>query len=332
MSSKIKIGDLILENRFFLAPMAGITNMPFRLIVKRFGASLVTTEMISAKGLCYNQKRTHEYLAHTPEEKPISIQIFGSEPDVMAEAARIAIEAGADMIDINMGCPAKKVVKTGAGGALLKDLKKAEQIIKAVRKVCSIPLTTKIRAGWSPETPVFMEIARIAQDSGVDGITIHPRFVTQGFSGKADWSIIAKIKEKIDIPVIGNGDVFTARDAMHMIKETGCDAVMIARGAIGNPWIFKDVLALERGELSSPPAFFERKSIMLEHYSLIKNFIGENRSLRYIRGIFIWYTKGFPYSGSFREKVTKINTEEELMALLNNYFSRLEGEGEGKGC
>ncbi len=334
MSSKIRIriGDLTLENRFILAPMSGITNMPFRLIVKGFGASLVTTEMISAKGLCYRQKRTYEYLIHMPEESPISMQIFGSEPEIMADAAQIAIKEGADIIDINMGCPAKKVLKTGAGGYLLKDLKRAEQIIKAVRRVCDVPLTIKIRSGWSSGEPVALNIAKMAQDCGVDAITIHPRSVAQGFSGRADWSMIAKIKEKSNLTIIGSGDIFSARDAMDMIKRTGCDAVMIARGAMGNPWIFRDVMALENGEDISPISLFERKKVMQEHYCLIKNFIGEKRALRYIRGVFVRYAKGLPYSSHFREQVISIKGEDELMVLLNNYFFMLEEMSEGKGC
>lgn len=324
MSRKIKIGNLTLKNRFILAPMAGITNSPFRLIAKRFGAALVTTEMISAKGLCLNQKRTLEYLKHSPEEDPLSVQIFGSEPEIMADAAQIVIESGAKIVDINMGCPVKKVIKIGAGGALLRDLKKAERVINAIRKVCNVPLTLKIRAGWSPEKCIVLEVAKMARDCGVDAITIHPRFVTQGFSGKANWSIIAKVKDKIDMTIIGNGDVFTANDALRMIKETGCDGVMIARGAIGNPWIFREILALQDGKIVNPPDLSERKKVMLEHFSLIKDLIGEEKAIKYIKGVFIWYSKGLPYSSYFRERIAKINNENELMSLLDKYFSILE--------
>jgi len=324
MSRKIKIGNIMLENDLILAPMAGITNLPFRLIAKKFGAGLVTTEMISAEGLCQNQKKTYEYLRHTPEEGLLCAQIFGSEPEVVANAAQIAIESGASIIDINMGCPVKKVVKTGAGGALLKNLKQAERIMKTVKKTCNVPITIKIRAGWSSNIKTALEISRIAKECGIDAITIHPRFVTQGFSGKANWSIISEIKEKLDITVIGNGDIFDAEDAINMIKKTGCDAVMIARGAIGNPWIFRDILDLKKGNIPKTPSLSERKEIMLKHFYLIKEFIGEKRAIRYIRGIFIWYSKNLPYSSYFRDKVTKIRNEDELMMLLNKYFLYLK--------
>ena len=313
-SSKVKIGNVLLDNRVVLAPMAGITNTAFRLIAKEFGAGLVHTEMISAKGLCYKQKRTYEYLIHSKEEKPISMQIFGSEPEVMSDAAQILVEHGADIVDINMGCPVKKVVKTGAGAALLKDLKKAEKIIKAVRKVCSVPLTIKIRAGWTPEKPVFLELLRIAEENGVDAVTIHARYATQGYSVKADWNIIRKAKEntKDNVVIIGNGDIFSFEDAKKMQNDTNCDAVMIARGAIGNPWIFKDEI----------PTLSERKRIILKHLAIEKRYI-KKKALGHIKAILIWYSKSLPYSSLFRQKVGKAKSEEELISLLNSYFSLL---------
>ena len=309
----VKIGNIMLENKLVLAPMAGVTNMAFRIIAKEFGAALVHTEMISAKGLFYKQRHTYDYLRHTPQEKPISFQIFGSEPDIMAEAAKIVIEHGADIVDINMGCPVKKVVKTGAGAALLKDLKRAEKIIKAVRKACTVPLTIKIRAGWSQERPVFLDLLKIAEDCGVDAVTIHARFANQGFSGRADWEIIRIAKERSNLIIIGNGDVFSYEDAISMIRDTCCDLVMIARGAMGNPWIFK-------GEV---PSLEERKRVMLKHFSLIKELIGEKRAIKYIRGVFIWYSKGLPMSRYFRERVSRVEDEEELISLLESYFSML---------
>lgn len=324
MSMEIKIGEVTLKDRLVLAPMAGITNMAFRLIAKQFGAALVHTEMISAKGLCYKQEKTYQYMRHHPEEKPISMQIFGSDPKLMADAAQILIEHGADIVDINMGCPVKKVVKTGAGAALLKDLKKAEQIIKAVRKVCTVPLTIKIRAGWSPESPVYMDLIKIAKENGVDAVTIHARYATESFSQKADWDIIKSAKEDSDMIIIGNGDVFCYKDALSMLKYTGCDLVMIARGSIGNPWIFN--------KRDNPPPLSERKEIMLRHLSLVKELLGVERALKYIRGVFIWYSKGLPFSSYFRERVTRIEDEKELLLLLDHYFMMLKERGyESKG-
>ncbi len=313
VSSKIKIGNVLLNSRLVLAPMAGITNMAFRLIAKEFGAALVHTEMISAKGLCYKQKRTYEYLAHSKDEKPISMQIFGAEPEIMSDAAQILVEHGADIVDINMGCPVKKVVKTGAGAALLKDLKKAEEIIKAVRKVCSVPITIKIRAGWAPEKPVFLELMKIAEENGVAAVTIHARYATQGYSVKADWNIIKKAKENTNIILIGNGDVFDFEDAKRMRESTGCDIVMIARGAIGNPWIFKDKV----------PTLLERKRIMLKHLAAIKSLMRGKKSLGYMKGVLIWYSKNLPYSSIFRENVGRAKDEKELFSLLDSYFSML---------
>ncbi len=319
VSSKIKIGNVILKSRLVLAPMAGITNMAFRLIAKEFGAALVHTEMISAKGLCYGQKRTYEYLVHRKEEKPISMQIFGSEPEIMSDAAQILVEHGADIIDINMGCPVKKVTKTGAGASLLKDLKKAEKVIKAVRKACSVPLTVKIRAGWSPEKPVFLELLKIAEENGVNAVTIHARYAIQGYDVKADWNIIKKAKENSDVIIIGNGDVFSFEDAKRMFRDTGCDIVMIARGAIGNPWIFKN----------QTPTLSERKTVILRHLSIVRELMRKKQALGPLKAILIWYSKGLPYSSTFREKVGSAKSEEELICLLNSYFSLLKERTDG---
>lgn len=328
---KLRIGSLVLDNRFILAPMAGITNLPFRIIAKRFGAALVTTEMISAKGIFFSGEKTKKmYLAHTEEEDPTCFQLFGSDPEIMAKATEVVIESGAKAVDINMGCPVKKVVKTGAGGALLKDLKKAEEIIKAVRKASSVPVTIKIRAGWSRESYVAEDVAKMAEDLGVDAITVHPRFVVQGFSGKADWEIIKKVKQKVSIPVIGNGDVFSAEDAIRMLKQTGCDAVMIARGAIGNPWIFRDAISLEKGERPEKITLSERKAVMFEHLDLVIRFMGEKRAVPYMRGMFMWYTKNLPYSRRLRERIAKAKEKDEMIDLLNEYFSFLEEKCEGK--
>lgn len=306
-----------------MAPMAGITNLPFRLIVKTFGASLVTTEMISAMGLTQGNKNTLDYLNSHQDERPLSVQIFGSLPEAMATATKIVIDSGADIVDINMGCPVKKVIKTGSGGFLLTDLEKAKKIVSAVRRACSVPLTVKIRSGWSNDQPVAFDIARMLEDCGVDAITIHPRSVTQGFSGHSDWKIIAKVKKHVKIPVIGNGDVFEPSMALEMKTQTGCDGVMIGRGARGNPWIFRQILELEKGLTPHQPGLDERRALIMSHFSLLANALGENRAARIMRGLLFWYTKGLPNSCNFRRHIIAIKDLGTLTLTLDNYFSCL---------
>jgi len=303
--------------------MAGITNLPFRLIVKTFGASLVTTEMISAMGLAQGNKKTLEYLNSHPDEKPLSVQIFGSLPEAMATATKIVIDYGADIVDINMGCPVKKVVKTGSGGFLLRDVEKAKKIVSAVRRACSVPLTVKIRAGWSNDQPVAFDIARMLEDCGVDAITIHPRSVTQGFSGHSDWKIIAKVKKHVKIPVIGNGDVFEPSMALEMKTQTGCDGVMIGRGARGNPWIFRQILELEKGLTPHQPGLDERRALIMNHFNLLAKALGEDRAARIMRGLLFWYTKSLPNSCSFRRRIIAIKDLGTLTLTLDNYLSSL---------
>ena len=320
----LQIGSLKLKNWLILAPMAGITDLPFRLIVKRLGPGLVTTEMINAMGMTLGKKKTLRYLTSHPDERPLAVQIFGSRPEVMAEAADIAIEKGADIIDINMGCPARKIVKTGAGGDLLRSPERAKKIISAVRRVCSVPLTVKIREGWSPDQQVACKMAKMIEGCGADAVTIHPRFVSQGFSGQADWSIIADVKKHIKIPVIGNGDAFKPSLALEMKKQTGCNGVMIGRGAHGNPWIFKQILELERGLSPSRPKLQERRNLIIEHFSLLSLSIGETIAAKKMRGLLIGYTKGLPGSRDFRGAFTKIQDYITFVSTLNHYFSFLE--------
>ena len=322
----LQIGSLELENWLVLAPMAGITSLPFRLIVKKLGAGLVTTEMISAEGLVRGQKATLSYLKSHPDERPLSVQIFGSKPEVMARAAEIVVKAGANIVDINMGCPVKKIIKTGAGGALLRSPQRVKEIVTAVRRSCEVPLTVKIRAGWSTDKPVAVETARLIEDCGADAVTIHPRFVKQGFSGKADWNIIADVKEQLKIPVIGNGDVLDPSLALQMKKQTGCDGVMIGRGAIGNPWIFKQTLDMEDGRAIRQPGLNERRTLIMEHFRLLSVSIGEYRAAKTMRGLLLWYTKGLPHSSRFRGLITRIKDWNTLISALDQYFSTLEDE------
>jgi len=261
----LQIGTLKLENCLIMAPMAGITNLPFRLLVRSLGAGLVFSEMVSAMGLAMSKKKTFAYLKSHPDERPLAVQIFGYRPDIMARAAQIVIDAGADTVDINMGCPAKKVTKTGAGAALMRSPRLVEEIVSSIRLACTVPLTVKIRAGWSPDQPVACEIAHVIEDCGADAIVLHPRFATQGYSGRADWELIRELKEKARIPVIGNGDIIEPADAVKMKKQTGCDGVMIGRGAVGNPWIFREIRQLEKGLSVQGPDLSERKALIIDH-------------------------------------------------------------------
>ncbi|HOW58075.1 MAG TPA: tRNA dihydrouridine synthase DusB, partial [Smithellaceae bacterium] len=243
------MSDIIkkLQNKALLAPLAGISNLPFRLIARSCGCALAYTEMISANGLVRQTQKTLEYLKTGEADRPLGMQIFGADPAVMAEAARMAQDMGADLIDINMGCPVKKVVRTGAGAVLLKDPRLICDIISAVKKAVALPITVKIRSGWSGKSINAVEVARIAEESGVAAIAVHARTADQGYSGKADWRIIAAVKNAVKIPVIGNGDIHLPQDALAMISQTACDAVMIGRGALGNPWLFAGINQLLNG-------------------------------------------------------------------------------------
>ncbi len=316
----LSIGDLDLENPLVMAPMAGITNLPFRLMVKRLGAGLVTTEMVSAMGITLGQKKTLGYLDTNPNEKPLAVQIFGSRTQAMARAAQIAVDAGADIIDINMGCPVKKVTKTGAGAALLRTPERTAGLVSAVRLACAVPLTVKIRAGWSPGNPVACEMAKVLEACGVDAITVHPRFAVTGYSVPADWTWIGRVKECVKIPVIGNGDIFDPSQALAMKRETCCDGVMIGRGAVGNPWIFRQILQIEKGLPFSQPDLNERKSLILDHFEMLSDSMGEHRAALSMRGLLLWYTKGLPHSSHFRGGITKIRDTESLVEAMEDYF------------
>jgi len=323
----LKIGSVNLENRLVMAPMAGITNLPFRLMVKKLGAGLVTSEMVSAMGLTTGQRKTLDYLKNHPSERPLAVQIFGSNARSMAGAAQVVVEAGAHLVDINMGCPVKKVVKTGAGASLLRDAKRVAEIVSSVRLACPVPLTVKIRAGWSPENPVACDIARVIEDCGADAITVHPRYATQGYAVPADWNVIGLVKQRLKIPVIGNGDIFQPSHALKMNHETGCDGVMIGRGAIGNPWIFKQIQHLDRGIPVSSPDLSERRSFIMEHFRAIADLMGPHRAARSMRGLLLWYTKGLPHSSRFRGSVNKIKDLDSLITTMDDYFSILKDAG-----
>ena len=316
----LKIGSVHLKNWVLMAPMAGYTTLPFRLMAKRMGAGCVFTEMVSSMGLTLGHKRTLGYLKSHPDEKPLSVQIFGSRPEVMAAAAQVAVQGGADMVDINMGCPVKKVVKTGAGAALLRDLKKADQMIRSVRRACSVPLTVKIRAGWSPGDPVALELARVIEDSGADAVTVHPRYATQGYSSPADWQWIRSIKEHVRIPVIGNGDVTEPSLAFRMKQDTGCDGVMIGRAAIRNPWIFRQIESIEQGLPPLQPRPSAKKGFILGHFTMLCETMEESRAAQAIRGLLLAFSKGLPRSSLFRENISKIKDAQALVSAMDDYF------------
>lgn len=320
MLKPLSIGSLTLGNNLILAPMAGITNLPFRLLAREQGASLCFTEMVSVNGLVREGRKTFELLRSVPEDRPLGIQLFGDDPQLLAEGARM-VEGHGDLIDINMGCPVKKVVGTGAGSALLREPARVRAIIRETRRATRLPLTVKIRSGWVCDEANFLEIARIAEDEGCDAITLHPRSRSQMFEGHADWRKIAKMKQSVKIPVIGSGDLFTASDVTAMLAETGCDGVMVARGALGNPWIFSQALALLDGREQAPLAPEERLRAALRHLELFTGLSGERVALREMRKHFGWYSHGLAGAAQFRKAVNIIEGKGALLEALHRFFS-----------
>ncbi|MGD8765191.1 MAG: tRNA dihydrouridine synthase DusB [Desulfobacteraceae bacterium] len=325
----MQIGSLSLENNVILAPLAGISNLPFRLLAKEAGCGLVYSEMISAYGLVRQSKKTKQLLDSLPEEKPLSAQIFGSDPTTMAEAAKIVEANGADILDINFGCSVKKILKTGSGAALMKRPDLSEAVLKNVRKAVRMPLTIKMRTGWDKSGEQAINIAQIAEACGIDAIAVHPRTATQGFSGHADWSIIAAVKGRVDIPVIGNGDIFNAEDAIKMQAETGCDAVMIGRKAIGYPWIFSQVLAHMRGEKIPSFSLQQRFAIIRRYLHRSVKYLGEYRACLMMRSRLSWFVKGLPHNSQFRRSIIHISSENEALDLIDDYQQKLVQEAEG---
>jgi nifR3 family TIM-barrel protein len=318
------IGSVKLDHKTALAPLAGITNLPFRRIVKDAGCGLVCTEMISANGLVYGSEKTRQLLQSCAEEKPLSVQIFGSDPLKMADAAAIVQESGADIIDINFGCAVKKILKNYAGVALMKNPTLAEAILKKVRTAVAIPLTIKMRSGWDASGKDAITIAAIAQDCGVDAVTLHPRSARQGFSGKSDWSLIAALKNQLRIPVIGNGDIACPEDAIRMLNETGCDAVMIGRAAIGNPWIFSRVHDLLQNKSVKPVDMNLRIETMKKYIHTSAAYFGELCACRMMRSRLGWFVKGLPGSARFRSAITKIRTCGEAEQIINEYYDTFD--------
>jgi len=299
-----------------LAPMAGITNLPMRIMAREHGASLCFTEMVSANGLVRDGRKTLELLRSTPADRPLGIQLFGDSPELLAAAAQQVSDYG-DLIDINMGCPVRKVVNSGAGSALLREPAKVATIIRAVRRATALPLTIKIRTGWESDSSTFLEIGRIAEAEGCNAVTLHPRSRVQMFEGKSDWSKISELKQAIQIPVIGSGDLFSACDVASMLKQTGCDGAMIARGALGNPWIFRDM-----ADSGRPPTPTERSAAAASHMELFAGTYGERVALLEMRKHLCWYSRGLPGGAEFRAQVNGLQNLEQMKLALQQFFDQ----------
>lgn len=321
-----KIGNVEIENRVVLAPMAGVCNSAFRRIIKEMGAGLLYAEMVSDKALVYNNEKTKDMLYMTEDERPISQQIFGSDKESFVKAAKIIEESmHPDIIDINMGCPVPKVaVKSQAGSALLKDPDKIYEIVKAVKEAVNVPVTVKIRSGWDKNSINAVLVAKTCEKAGASAIAVHPRTRSQGYSGKADWNIIKEVKEAVNIPVIGNGDILSAKDAKKMIDETGCDAVMIGRGTLGNPYLIKQIVRyLEDGVLLKDESPIERMKTCLKHFNYLLKIKPEKVATLEMRTHAVWYLKGLPNGVNVKKRLYELKTKEEFISTITEYMENL---------
>ena len=315
----LKIGNVELENRYILGPMAGVTDLPFRLLCKEQGAGLLCMEMVSAKAIYYNNRNTESLLEIHPDETPVSLQLFGSDPKIMSEMAKRIEERPFAILDVNMGCPVPKVVRNGEGSALMKEPKLVYEIVSALVKAIHKPETVKIRKGFDDDHVNAVEIAKIIEEAGAAAVAVHGRTREQYYSGKADWDIIRQVKEAVSIPVIGNGDVTSPQKADELVRQTGCDGIMIARGAEGNPWIFSEMIHWEEtGELPPRPDKDEIREMMLKHARLQLKYKGEFCGIREMRKHVAWYTKGLKGAARLREKVNAVESLEELENLLTS--------------
>ena len=321
----MKIGDLNINNPLFLAPMAGITDLAFRMLCREQGCGVVYTEMVSAKGLFYGSERTEELMEINPNEHPIGIQIFGSDPLIMAQMVEKISNTDADLIDINMGCPAPKIVKNGEGSALMRNPQLVKKIVSEVSRASSKPITVKIRKGWDDKSVNAVDIALIAEEAGAAAITVHGRTREQFYAGVADWDIIREVKSRLSIPVIGNGDIFTPQAAFDMTKQTNCDGIMIARGAQGNPWLFRDIISyMDKGEIPIQPEPNEKIETALRHLKIIVGQKGERLGVCEMRKHIAWYLKGLKDSSRIKRLINTLTTAAEVEAVLNSYKKELK--------
>ena len=329
----MKIGSIEIHSKLALAPMAGVGDISFRSLCRELGAGLTCSEMVSAKALCYQDAKTRTLLRLADNEKPGCIQLFGSDIACMGEAAQKAVEiSGADIVDINMGCPVGKVVKSGDGSALMKDPDHAMKVIEAVLKNAGRPVTIKIRKGWDKGSVNAVSFAQMAQQAGVSAIAVHGRTRVQMYSGRADWDIIREVKRSVQIPVLANGDVFTAEDAVHILKYTGADMAMVGRGAFGNPWIFEQAAALlESREMPAPPSIARRVDTAVSQFETAAGYKGERIACLEARRHFAWYLKGIPHSGYFKEKITKISSLADVYAVADEIKRTLQEPGKRGG-
>lgn len=318
----LRYGRLEIDPPLVLAPMAGITDRQFRLILRRLGGvGLVTMEFISSEALARGNPRTRKLMHYAEEERPISIQVYGSNPERMAAAARTVEEIGADACDINMGCPANKILKGCAGCSLMGNLDLARAIVREVRRAISIPLTVKFRLGLREELRNFLELGRICEGEGVDGVALHARTAKQMFSGRADWDRIAELKAALTIPVVGNGDVQAPDDALRMLRETGCDGVMIGRASMKNPWIFRQTASALRGEIPFEPTIADRREVILEHFRMLRDQERERRVVMHkLRTFTSWYTHGLPSGAALRGRISTLDTPEAFQDAIEGFF------------
>jgi len=327
-TGKFRLGNIEIKPNLVLAPMAGVTDSSFRRLIKELdGVGLIVTEFISVEGLTRGNMRTHRMMKFLPEERPLSIQIFGHDEERMAMAAEIIEESGADIVDINCGCPARKVTNGGGGSSLLRDLPQLEKILRRVRRAISIPLTMKIRTGWDDTSINAVEVARLVEDCGGEMLAIHGRTRTQGYSGRANWDIIAAVKHAVSIPVVGCGDVVTAEQALARLDESGVDAVMIGRGAIANPWIFRQTAELMRGNAPHQPTFAEKQQVLHRYYELLKDELHERALAGKLKQMSGYFTHGLAGGARLRERVFHSQTIGEIFKQIDEYFAAMIEHG-----
>lgn len=323
----LQIGNIKINGNLILAPMAGVTDLPFRLLCKEQGADLIYTEMVSAKGILHNNKNTDSLLEVKEEERPVSLQLFGADPKILSEMAKKIENRNFDILDINMGCPVPKVVNNGEGSALMRNPKLIGEIVNKVSRAISKPLTVKIRKGFTENEVNAVEVAKIIEANGASGIAVHGRTREQYYSGKADWDIIRQVKEAVSIPVIGNGDISTPEDAIAMMNDTGCDALMIGRGVRGNPWLFHQIKTyMETGVLEDKPTVDQVIDMIMRHAELQIEFKGEFIGIREMRKHVAWYTTGYPKSSKLRNRVNEIETMDQLYKLMEEYKVALNSD------